>query len=92
MNPDVLSFWRVYLATLGDSHAHRLLTPEAFVFGDSPEFAEREGEGDGSLASWRANHERYFERVCARLGGTFDDRTPVLCQRFEVIWRGDSVR
>ena len=159
MNPDVLSFWRVYLATLGDSHAHRLLTPEAFVFGDSPEladelaalvlagikrataslavefsavgdplpstgdvcivlrgdgqpvaviertavaqvpfgevdaaFAAREGEGDGSLASWRANHERYFERVCARLGGTFDDRTPVLCQHFEVIWRDEPLR
>jgi uncharacterized protein YhfF len=52
-------------------------------------FAAREGEGDGLLASWRVNHRHYFERVCARLGGAFDDRTPVLCQHFEVIWRDE---
>ncbi|MBP6817171.1 MAG: ASCH domain-containing protein [Burkholderiaceae bacterium] len=159
MNPRVTAYWRDYLASLAGDHAHRLATPEAFAFGDSPDladeladlvvtgvkrataslaiefgslgeplpaagdvcivlrgdglpvaiiertevleqpfgtvdaaFAAREGEGDGSLASWRANHRDYFARVCERLGGTFDECTPVLCQRFEVIWRGDSVR
>ena len=153
MNPRVQAFWCKYLATLGEHHPHRHLTPEVFAFGDTPEladelaalvlagvkrataslaiefsavgeplpapgdvcivlrgnglpaaiiertgvvrvlfgdvdaaFAAREGEDDGSLATWRANHRDYFARVCARLGGAFDDRTPVLCQSFEVIW------
>lgn len=53
-------------------------------------YAACEGEGDGSLTSWRAGHRAYFQRTCKRLGGEFNDRTPVLCQRFEVIWRGES--
>ncbi|HPU54020.1 MAG TPA: ASCH domain-containing protein [Burkholderiaceae bacterium] len=57
-------------------------------FGEVDEaFAAIEGEGDGSLASWRADHCAYFRRVCARHGGRFDEHTSVLCQRFEVIWR-----
>jgi uncharacterized protein YhfF len=51
-----------------------------------PEFAAIEGEGDASLAYWRKAHADYFRRVCTRLGGTFDDQTPVLCQVFRVIW------
>ena len=159
MNPRILAFWREYLATLGEHHAHRRLTPEVFAFGDTPQmadelaalvlagvkrataslaieftavgeplpgagdvcivlrgdgrpaavierteveqvlfgevdaaFAAREGEDDGSLATWRANHQDYFTRVCARLGGAFDERTPVLCQHLEVIWREALVR
>jgi uncharacterized protein YhfF len=52
-------------------------------------FAAVEGEGDGSLNWWRAAHRRYFSRVCRRLGGEFDDTTPVLCQVFHVVWRSD---
>jgi uncharacterized protein YhfF len=56
-------------------------------FGDvDSEFAAHEGEGDGSLQSWREAHTWYFGRVCARLGGTLLDRTPVLCQRFRLVW------
>jgi uncharacterized protein YhfF len=50
-------------------------------------FAAEEGEGDGSLAWWQAAHRRYFGRVCARLGGTFDNTTTVICQRFRLVWR-----
>ena len=58
-------------------------------FGEVDEgFAACEGEGDGTLSFWRDAHRAYFGRVCERLGGTFDDRTRVLCLRFEVIWRG----
>ena len=53
-------------------------------------FAAIEGEGDGSLEWWRAAHRRYFRRVCERLGGQFDDATPVLCQVFRVVWPGDG--
>lgn len=49
-------------------------------------FAATEGEGDGSLAWWRAAHRRYFGDVCRRLGGHFDDGTPVLCQTFVLVW------
>jgi uncharacterized protein YhfF len=55
-------------------------------FGDvDAEFAATEGEGDGSLEYWRDAHANYFNQVCARLGGTFDERTPILCQVFRVI-------
>lgn len=57
-----------------------------------PEFAAVEGEGDRSLAYWREAHADYFRGVCRRLGGTFDDRTPVLCQLFRVIWTAASHR
>lgn len=51
-------------------------------------FAAAEGEGDGSLAWWRAAHRRYFTRVCDRLGGSFDDATVVICQEFRLLWSG----
>jgi uncharacterized protein YhfF len=50
-------------------------------------FAAIEGEGDGSLAYWRAAHAQYFSAVCARLGGHFNGQTPVICQVFHVVWR-----
>ena len=49
-------------------------------------FAADEGEGDGSLVWWQAAHRRYFGRVCARLGGEFDETTSVICQRFQLVW------
>jgi uncharacterized protein YhfF len=49
-------------------------------------YARVEGEGDGTLADWRAAHLAYFGSVCARLGGQFDQRTPVLCQTFRLLW------
>ena len=50
-------------------------------------FAATEGEGDGSLACWRAAHIEYFTAVCARLGGQFDAQTPVICRVFRVVWK-----
>ena len=49
-------------------------------------FAAFEGEGDGSLAYWREAHTRYFNRVCERVGGKLGHNTPVLCQRFKLVW------
>jgi uncharacterized protein YhfF len=51
------------------------------------DFVADEGEGDGTLAWWQAAHRRYFGRVCARLGGMFAETTPVICQRFRLVWR-----
>ena len=50
------------------------------------EFAAQEGEGDGSLRYWREAHSWYFGRVCEELGGKLEDSTPVLCQRFKLVW------
>lgn len=51
------------------------------------EFAATEGEGDGSLAFWRQAHRDYFTRECARLGRTFSEEMPVVCERFELVYR-----
>lgn len=50
-------------------------------------FAAAEGEGDGSLAYWREAHRRYFARECAGAGRAFDERMPVVCERFELVYR-----
>ena len=49
-------------------------------------YAAIEGEGDGSLAYWRKAHLEYFAGVCERLGAHFDERTPVICQVFRLVW------
>lgn len=55
-------------------------------------YAATEGEGDGSLAYWRAAHTQYFAGVCERLGGHFDHKTPVICQIFRVAWPTPDLR
>ena len=52
------------------------------------EFAATEGEGDGSLRYWREAHWAFFGRECKRIGKTPDLRMPVVCERFEVVYRG----
>jgi uncharacterized protein YhfF len=55
----------------------------------SAEFAATEGEGDGSLAYWRRAHEAFFGRECRRLGRQPAADMPVVCERFEVVYRED---
>jgi uncharacterized protein YhfF len=50
-------------------------------------FAATEGEGDGSLQYWREAHWRFFSRECQRIGRTPDVKMPVVCERFEVVYR-----
>lgn len=45
-------------------------------------FARDEGEDDLSLASWRREHQRYFER-----NGGFSDDMDLWCERFRVVAR-----
>jgi len=51
------------------------------------DFAATEGEGDGSLRYWREAHWRFFTRECQRIGRTMDPKMPVVCERFEVVYR-----
>jgi len=54
-------------------------------FGDvDAEFAWTEGEGDRSLAFWRAAHIRFF----AEGGEPVSEDTEVVLERFELLWAG----
>ncbi len=50
-------------------------------------FAFDEGEGDRSLDYWREAHWAYFERELAELGREATRDMPVVCERFEVVYR-----
>jgi uncharacterized protein YhfF/dihydrofolate reductase len=52
------------------------------------DFAFDEGEGDRSLATWRAVHWRFFSRSLSALGRAPDETMPLVCERFRVVWRG----
>ena len=51
------------------------------------EHAFREGEGDRSLAYWRAVHEPFLTRELASAGRVFDEHAKVVCEEFEVVYR-----
>jgi uncharacterized protein YhfF len=45
-----------------------------------------EGEGDRTLVDWQEGHRRYFTRQATAQGFEFNDATPVVLERFTVIW------
>ena len=49
-------------------------------------FAWDEGEDDRSLASWRENHSRYWQRVSAELGFEWTEQHEIVFERFDVAW------
>lgn len=64
----------------------RILTVEIVAYCDvGAEFAALEGEGDLSLAYWRAAHWDFFGRECERIGRTLDAAMPLVCETFEVL-------
>ncbi|QCB95103.1 ASCH domain-containing protein [Cellulomonas shaoxiangyii] len=57
------------------------------TFGQVDErFAYDEGEDDRTLASWRREHRRYWERTVARRGGTWSEDDEIVLERFSVVW------
>lgn len=50
------------------------------------QFAYDEGEGDRSLAYWRAAHWRFFSRSCDRIGRQPAETMPLVCERFRCIY------
>lgn len=50
------------------------------------EQAYLEGEGDRSLDFWREVHWRFFSRECAQIGKQPDEKMPILCERFELVY------
>ena len=48
--------------------------------------ARLEGEGDGSLDSWRTVHWAYYQRELAGTKYTPTEDMPIVCQTFEVVF------
>ena len=50
-------------------------------------FAHDEGEDDRTLASWRREHTRYWQRRCTALGRVWSpDDDLILLERFDVVF------
>lgn len=49
-------------------------------------FAHDEGEDDRTLASWRTEHRRYWERTCAARGAPWSPEDEIVLERFSVVW------
>jgi uncharacterized protein YhfF len=85
--------WPGCLSVMTDWHGQPLgiietRAIEAVPFEEvTAEFAAIEGEGDGSLRYWSEGHWRYFTRECQRIGREPDKRMPVLCKRFELVFK-----
>jgi uncharacterized protein YhfF len=92
--PQVGDFWVLFD---GDGHPRAILQTtqvDISAFGDvDAAFAWDEGEGDRTLADWRAGHTRYFERMALTRGFEFNDNTMVVLERFRLVWpdRGTGV-
>ena len=50
-------------------------------------FAREEGEGDLSLEYWRGAHRRFFGRTLPKIGRSFAEDMPLVCERFRVIYK-----
>ncbi|WP_367988899.1 ASCH domain-containing protein [Vibrio sp. NTOU-M3] len=52
----------------------------------SREFAEAEGEGDGTYEWWREAHIKFFTQYAAEIGGQFDETSDLVLERFEKVY------
>ena len=55
------------------------------------EFIQLEGEGDGTVESWRSVHWPYYQRVLESIGRAPSETMPIVCQEFVVVY-ADGVR
>lgn len=73
----------------GDGHPRALIKATAVEVTPFDEVDEEhawlEGEGDRSLATWRADHERFFTEYAEHDRG-FDPRMPVVLERFDLVY------
>jgi uncharacterized protein YhfF len=51
------------------------------------DFAQAEGEGDFSLEYWREAHKNFFSRTLSKIGREFSEDMPLVCERFQVIYK-----
>ncbi|MFD1671709.1 ASCH domain-containing protein [Agrilactobacillus yilanensis] len=48
--------------------------------------AQKEGEGDLSLAYWQQSHRKFFEAEFKTLDREFSEDMPVVCEEFKVVY------
>ena len=53
----------------------------------SPAHAYKEGEGDRSLAYWRASHKAFFNDCLSAAGMAFDERMNIVCEEFVCVYK-----
>ena len=54
-------------------------------------FAYDEGEDDRTLASWRAEHWKYFSRVLPKsVGREPTEEMAIVCERVRVVWEHEG--
>lgn len=51
------------------------------------EHAYLEGEGDRSLRYWRDVHEAFFNKGFETIEQEFDNKIPVVCERFKLVYK-----
>lgn len=51
------------------------------------QFADDYGEGDRTLEGWRKTFWSYYTSACSEIGREMSDDTPLVCERFRVIYR-----
>jgi len=49
------------------------------------QFAYDEGEGDRTLAYWRAAHNDFFGRTLPKIGKEMAETMPLVCERFRLL-------
>lgn len=56
----------------------------------SSEYALKEGEGDKSLEYWKKVHKDFFTKELEDAGLEFDEDMIVVCEEFELVYKGDK--
>lgn len=51
------------------------------------EHAHLEGEGDRTLNYWREVHELFFKKELTNIKQDFNDKIPVVCERFKLLYK-----
>ncbi len=65
----------------------RMTKVEERAFADVDEaYAQVEGEGDLTLATWRRDHRAFFEAEAVANQFVFDESTHVVLETFAVVW------
>ncbi|MCG7546161.1 ASCH domain-containing protein [Pseudoalteromonas sp. MM17-2] len=81
----------IHIVTNWQGHAQcviRICAVEVLSFSAVTEaHAALEGEGDGSLAYWRREHQDYYQRVLAGSNKVFTPSMPIVFTSFEVLLR-----
>lgn len=52
----------------------------------SREFAEAEGEGDGTYEWWRQAHIEFFTQYAQSVGAIFNEASPLVLERFKKVF------